>query len=235
MQFPEALLEIADCPETWQLNELSGSDARVYFLPRLNAWLKCAPSGMRAEADALCYLHGKANAPELLYYLEADGRQFLLTHSLSGCPLCAAEILADPDGLIRILAGALRELHALDIQTCPLDQRLTVKLRNWSFTSAEYAWLAHTPPPEDLVVTHGDACLPNFLCANGRYTGCLDLGDAGVADRWQDLTLSLWSLQYNLGSPAWGRPFLDAYGIAPDERKIEYYLRLNKMTCFAVL
>jgi len=235
MQFPGSLLEIAGLPESWQQNEISGSGACVYYLPRLNAWLKYAPSGVLAEADALRYLQGKTTVPCLLHYLEADNYSYLLTQSLPGRPLCATEILADPEQLIYILAGALQELHALDVQACPLDQRLGVKLHTWPFTPEEYAWLAPDPPPEDLVVTHGDACLPNFLCECGRYTGCLDLGDAGVADRWQDLTLSLWSLQYNLGTVAWGQPFLNAYGIAPDERKIEYYLRLNKMPYCAVL
>lgn len=235
MQFPESLIEIAGQPETWQRNGVGWSGAQVYYLPRLHAWLKCAPSGIRAEADAMRHLHSKATVPRLLHYLEADNCQYLLTSSLAGYPLYAAEMLAEPEAVIRILAGVLRELHALDVQACPLDQRLTVKWHTWSFTPEESAWLALDPPIEDLVVTHGDACLPNFHSDGEHYTGCLDLGDAGVADRWQDLTLSLWSLQYNLGTPAWGVPFLDAYGIAPDQRKIEYYLRLNKMTCCAVL
>ena len=235
LQIPASLREIAGQPESWQLNQVGESGARVYYLPQLNAWLKCAPSGLRAEADALCYLQGCVTVPCLLQYLETDHGQYLLTQSLPGTPLCAAEILANPNELIRILAAALRELHALDVQSCPLDQRLPVKLRAWPFTPVEYTWLAQDPPPEDLVMTHGDACLPNFLCESGRYTGCLDLGDAGVADRWQDLALSLWSLHYNLGTTAWGLPFLDAYGIAPDNRKIEYYLRLNRMgTCHVI-
>ncbi len=228
MPYPESLLAIVGQPESWQPNNVGASGARVFYLPRLNAWLKCAPSGLRAEADALRFLQGKATVPRLLYYLETDDCRYLLTESLPGCPLCVAEMLADPGQLIRILAAALRELHALDVQTCPLDQRLAVKLHTWQFTPEEYAWLLHDPPPEDLVLTHGDACLPNFLCDSGHHTGCLDLGDAGVADRWQDLAISLWSLQYNLGSSAWDMPFLDAYGIAPDARKIEYYLRLYR-------
>ncbi|HEY3377067.1 MAG TPA: aminoglycoside 3'-phosphotransferase, partial [Armatimonadota bacterium] len=230
-----SLLNITGPPESWQLNEVGRSGARVYYLPRLDAWLKCASSGLQAEADALRYLQGNGQAPRLLQYLETTHGQYLLTSSLPGSPLCAAEILAKPEAVIRLLAGALRELHALAVQACPLDQRLTVKWRAWPFTPEETAWLAHDPPPEDLVVTHGDACLPNFHYDAAGYTGCLDLGDAGVADRWQDLALSLWSLQYNLGTIAWGLPFLAAYGIAPDARKIEYYLRLNRMDCLDVL
>ena len=169
------------------------------------------------------------------HYLEENGLQYLMTTALPGCSLTDPAILARPQELIRVLALALHELHALDIHACPLDQRLSVKLRTWDFTPEERAWLLVDLPDEDLVFTHGDACLPNFFCADERYTGCLDLGDAGAADRWQDLSLGLWSLQYNLGSKEWGIPFLEAYGIEPDERKIEYYLRLNHMDCTDVI
>lgn len=233
--YPKSLLRFAGQPDSWQLDRIGESDANVFFVPHRNAWLKCAPSGIKQEAEVLECLQGKARVPQVLYYLEENGLQCLMTSSLQGRSLIDPAILACPEKLIHILAFALHELHAIDILVCPLDQHLPVKLRTWDFTPEERAWLTQNMPDEDLVFTHGDACLPNFFCQDERYTGCIDLGDAGVADRWQDLSLGLWSLQYNLGSKAWGIPFLNAYGIEPDERKIEYYLRLNRMDCFDVI
>jgi aminoglycoside phosphotransferase len=235
ISLPESLLALTGAPDSWQRNSLGMSGAQVYYLSQRDAWLKYAPTGIRAEADVLRYLGGKVPAPCVRYYAEDHRYQYLVMSSLHGLPLCAAEALARPEHVVRILAEALRELHALDVRACPLDRRLAVTLPAGHYPDEEYAWLTHDPPLEELVVTHGDACLPNFLCANDAYTGCLDLSNAGVADRWQDLAYSLWSLQYNLGTPDWGLPFLDAYGIAPDRRRIAYYLRLNQIHGPAVL
>ena len=47
---------------------------------------------------------------------------------------------------------------------------------------------ADIPPVDRLVVCHGDACAPNTLLTDdGRWSGHVDLGQLGVADRWADL------------------------------------------------
>lgn len=50
----------------------------------------------------------------------------------------------------------------------------------------------------------------------------MDLGDLGVADRWSDLAIATWSTTWNYGE-GWEEPLLDAYGIAPDPERTEYY------------
>src|SRR5205807_5569978 len=50
---------------------------------------------------------------------------------------------------------------------------------------------AAIPPPDKLVVCHGDACAPNTLLDhNGHWTGHVDFGLLGIADRWADLAAS---------------------------------------------
>jgi len=45
--------------------------------------------------------------------------------------------------------------------------------------------LADIPPADRLVVCHGDACAPNTLIAeDGHWSGHVDLGELGVADRF---------------------------------------------------
>ena len=50
---------------------------------------------------------------------------------------------------------------------------------------------AAIPPADKLVVCHGDACAPNILLGeDGRWSGHVDLGLLGVADRWADLAVA---------------------------------------------
>ena len=45
---------------------------------------------------------------------------------------------------------------------------------------------------------HGDFCLPNVFFADGKVSGFIDLGDAGIADRWYDIALGYRSLKHNV-------------------------------------
>src|ERR1700728_4085606 len=77
--------------------------------------------------------------------------------------------------------------------------------------------------PDKLVVCHGDACAPNtLLTGDGRWSGHVDLGLLGVADRWADLAVATWSAEWNYG-PGWDGLLLDSYGIRPDPERTRYY------------
>jgi aminoglycoside 3'-phosphotransferase-2 len=84
------------------------------------------------------------------------------------------------------------------------------------------------PAHEDLVVAHGDACLPNFLARDGQLTGLIDCGRLGVADRYQDLALAARSISRNYGR-AFIPAFFSAYGVdQPDEQKLAWYALLDE-------
>jgi kanamycin kinase len=89
---------------------------------------------------------------------------------------------------------------------------------------AEALEIVSDPPSIDrFVVCHGDPCAPNTIIgARGDSMGVVDLGALGVADRWADLAVATWSSEWNYG-PGWESVLLDAYGIAPDLARIDYY------------
>jgi kanamycin kinase len=85
------------------------------------------------------------------------------------------------------------------------------------------ARLAEPPAVDRLVVCHGDPCAPNTLIGlDGRWTGHVDFGSLGTADRWADLAVASWSAEWNYG-PGWGLKLLAAYGVEPDAERMAYY------------
>ncbi len=180
--------------------------------------------------------------PEVIDATEHAGRHWLLMTALPGRDLASSPHLPR-ETAVSIAASALRALHALDPAMCPFDHR---RARRVAVATAHYraglyggddprdadadfaAVLSRQPPgAEDLVVTHGDACFPNFMADGDRFTGFIDCGRLGVADRYQDIALACGSCERNFGA-ALVPVFLAAYGISkPDAGKLAWYSLLD--------
>lgn len=235
---------------------LGRSSAGVFRLDadgRPTVYLKAEIAGpvseIAGEAARLAWLERQGLPCARVLHHEEDGAQvWLLTRALAGADLVSNSGLA-PVLRVSILAEALRNLHALDIAGCPFDHRLdrriaTARARTaaghvdegdfdderMGKTASELVTELEMlrPAVEDLVVTHGDACLPNFAADDDGFTGYLDCGRLGVADRYQDIALACWSISYNFGSEL-VHPFLGLYGISePDRGKMAYYRLLDE-------
>jgi aminoglycoside 3'-phosphotransferase-2 len=195
------------------------------------------------EIERLRWLHRTGlPCPEVVATADHDGRHWLMMTAIPGADLASTPDLP-PATIVTLVAGALRALHSVDPAACLFDHRATSRIATAtarfeaglydgdipSEADAHHATLLATRPAvEDLVVTHGDACFPNFMAANGRFTGYIDCGRLGVADRYQDIALTCRSLRTNFG-PAPIPTFLAAYGIAePDQDKLAWYNLLDE-------
>jgi aminoglycoside 3'-phosphotransferase-2 len=186
-------------------------------------------------------------APEVLDQVTEDHRHWLLMTPVAGQDLASANELS-AEQIINILATALRTLHQVPIDLCPFDHSLEQRIaRAQAHVSAGLVdetdfdderlgqsaedvlaeLLATQPKTHDLVVTHGDACLPNFMAVDGRFSGFIDCGRLGVSDRFQDLALAARSIERNVGQ-AWVNPFFEQYGVEPDEQRIQFYCLLDE-------
>jgi aminoglycoside phosphotransferase len=201
------------------------------------------------EVAAMRWLAGRAGAPRLLWAGVVEGCPAFLAEALPGTPLHDLTRERVEAGLIAAIR-ALRGLHALSIDNCLLDQRLAVKLpEGWrrieagEVDAADFdqgnsgrppaelwnAMMADAPADEDLVFAHGDASLPNFIVSEDGVAGLVDLGLAGVADRYQDLALLVRSSAHNF-------PDLDVRGLLTahyplailDEQKLKFYRTLDE-------
>lgn len=217
---------------------------------------------LRAERDHLRWLASRLPVPAVLGWAERAGaggahEAWLLLSGVPGLMACDPAMVADPARVVRLLAEGLWSVHQLPIADCPFDARLDQRLAGaaWNIreglvdevairashgVSAEELLarlIATRPcePPADLVFTHGDYCLPNVLLdlASERVSGYLDLGRAGVSDRYQDLAIGARSVRHNLGA-AWGPRFLDSYvslsgNGAPDPERVAWYELLDEL------
>ena len=219
-------------------------------------FLKTAPADaavpLRAEAARLRW--ARANGLRVLALVAACAAgpaEWLLTEALPGLDATAADLTADPERLVPLLAAGLREFHQAPARNCPFtfgpDEAIASaasRVRDGLVAAEDmHAEHAHLTPaaalaelallrPDraaDLVVCHGDYCLPNVLIADGQVAGFVDLGQLAVADRWSDLAVASWSVTWNLG-PGWEDLFLDSYGAARDDRAIAFYRLLYDVT-----
>ena len=154
---------------------------------------------------------------------DALGNRWLRTAGLPGTSAVLAGWRERPDIVVPELGRALRRFHdRVPVRGCAWDWSIAGRLEYLARPAD-----ALGPWPElDPVVCHGDACNPNFLLdSSGACVGYVDLGRLGVGDRWADLAPALLSLGWNFG-PGWGPTLLEAYGIAPDREKQDFYTRL---------
>ncbi|QPC91256.1 APH(3')-II family aminoglycoside O-phosphotransferase [Mesorhizobium sp. INR15] len=240
----------------WNRQTIGQSQAGVFRLEakgKPTLFLKIEPGGPFAElADEAARLRwlGRQDidCPEVIAFETHAGHDWLLMSAVPGRDLVSAQPI-DAATSIGIMADALRRLHALDISACPFDHSLDRRIAiararmeagevdetdfdderlGWTAAKAFAELQAQKPDSEDLVVTHGDACMPNFMVADNRFSGFIDCGRLGIADRHQDLALACWSIRYNLGE-AWEKPFLERYGSSGvDPGKLSWYRLLDE-------
>lgn len=241
---------------TWKQQTIGQSDANVFKLEahgRPLLFLKTERIGpfseLPGEAARLQWLSDcRVACPHVLALNAYARRNWLLMSALAGKDLASSPHIPAAR-LIVIVARTLRDLHALDTRACPFDHRLDqrialarVRMEAGAVDETDFdderlgrtvsdlyeKLLANRPEMEDLVVTHGDACLPNFIADRDIFSGFVDCSRLGVADRHQDLALACWSIRYNLGEK-WVQPFLRCYGLPePDPSRLAFYRLLDE-------
>ncbi len=203
------------------------------------------------EAARLRWLGLHVPVPEVRTFVREAGNAWLLMTALPG--RTAYQMLEENPGdggqVVDAIAAFLRRLHAIPIGDCPFDSSHASRLihararieaglvdvddfdegrAGWS---AERVWdeiEALLPLASDRVVTHGDYSLDNLLMLDGEVVGCIDVGRAGCADRYQDLAI-LWNCLGEFGAPMQARLF-SQYGMEqPDQRRMDFHLLLDEL------
>jgi kanamycin kinase len=216
--------------------------------PSRRRFMKWAPAGsgidLNGEAARLTWAIRFATVPRYIDGGQDQKGTWMLTEPVLGDSAVSERWSRDPRVAVTAIGEGLRGLHdVLPSDECPFSwsaaDRFSEAKRRASLGRIDPgSWhpehrgltvdqaleeLAAIPPTDRIVVCHGDACAPNtMLNRNGRWSGHVDLGAMGVADRWADLAVATWSTEWNYG-PGWERQLVTAYGIEPDPARMRYY------------
>ena len=215
-------------------------EARVYFIDRDGGYyLKSGAVGSLAkEARMTEYFSKKGLGAEVISYVSGDV-DLLLTRAVMGEDCTHRTYLDDPKRICDSLAENLRMLHETEASDCPRKDCVSEYIArakenylsdrynkehfpdSFGFRSGQEAWEVLSVGAKEIkneVLIHGDYCLPNVMLNNWKFSGFIDLGQAGIGDRHIDLFWGRWSIGFNLSlvgrgdGEKYGERFLDAYG-----------------------
>ena len=234
-------------------DDVGRSESQVLLFDDMVLKIEKVCEASERERQMMTWLQEKLPVPRVLAFAREDGDQYLLMTKLSGAMAFDASF-SDKKEVARALAMGLLAWWSVDTTDCPVKNGLSEKLeeakarmdskpltalpddlkaRLGLSTFAElWQYLDEHRFEEELVLSHGDYCLPNVFLENGAPVGFLDLGHAGVADRWSDLADCLWSMGYNfceLGGMSENdfaeckKVFFSTLGLECDEKKLQYY------------
>ena len=247
--------------KAFTVNDVGMSDAKVIVFD--DCVLKVAPFDKQNEdtVGVMRWLEGRLPVPEVISY-EADTEyQYLLMSRIPGRMSCDKSYMQRSDVLIAGLSEAFNMVWNVDASGCPRESDLDSELAEarirvekglvdlsdsepstfgeGGFKDAEdlLFWLENNKPDYEPVFSHGDFCLPNIFFENGRVSGFIDLGHAGIADKWKDIALCYRSLRWNSEGAYGGMVYpdvrsqrlFDALGIKPDMEKIRYFILLDEL------
>ncbi len=220
---------------------------------------------LRAHNDisvqVMRWLQGKLPVPKVLAYEADDDFQYLLMSRISGKMSCDEYYLEHPRELCRLLAQAFKMLWSVDLAGCPRERTIEKLLEEAKYRvensfvdisntepdtfgeggfenpQALLAWLQNHKPEYEPVLSHGDFCLPNIFLKDNLVSGFIDLGAAGIGDKWRDIALCYRSLKHNADGTFGDKIYpdvnpdllLEELGIEPNDEKIRYYILLDEL------
>lgn len=194
----------------------NGDGGQTFRVP--GGYLKTSTTAdLRLEAEKTRWVGRYIEAARVVDAGSEQGLSWMLTEALPSNSFSVPERCT-------LIGRSLRAFH----ESLPLDQC------PWEITLAErQGGRHHGSIDQDLVVTHGDACVPNMVA--GVW---IDLGDVAVSDRWYDVTVACLSVDWPINfGPGHARYVLDGYLRAPsypqlsiDQAVLDFYTDLYEVT-----
>ncbi len=247
--------------KSFQTDSIGKSTAGVYVFEDMVLKMQPISEESENELQMMRWLNGKISVPNVIEHICENGYSYLLMTKCAGHMSCAEQYMTNPAKQTELLAEVMHQLWSIPTEDCPrhwpLEKRLCQAADNVSSGNVDVAgaqpntfgsngfknpehllkWLIDNKPKETQVISHGDFCLPNIFVSDTGLTGLIDLGKAGIADKWQDIALCYRSLSNNYSGVYDGVKYagfndqmlFDALGIEPDWDRIRYYILLDEL------
>lgn len=247
--------------EEFSVDDVGMSDSTVALFDDKVLKIQLINEESEREYQIMKWLQGKLPVPKVLAFERDKEKNYLLMTKMLGEMSCVDRYMKYPEQLTDSLVEGLQMLWKIDISSCPYTWHLEEKLKlakynvennlvdldhvepstfgENGFENPEHLleWLSKNKPEEELVLSHGDFCLPNIFLTNGKISGYIDLGRMGIADKWQDIALCYRSLVHNFDGKFNGKQYVgfnhhllfEKLGLEPNWDKIRYYILLDEL------
>lgn len=257
---PDSIKKIIE-GKKYSIDDIGMSSSKVIIFDEYVLKIDKYNKNIIETVSVMKWLEGKILVPKVICYEEKNEYCYLLMSRIKGKMSCDEYFLENPNELLKLLADALKMLWKIDVSTCPRVRDLQTEINEARYrvennlvdledvepdTFGENGfknpnellkWLEENTPEYEPVFSHGDFCLPNILIENNEISGFIDLGDAGIGDKWRDIALCYRSLKHNFDGTYGGKVYpnfdpdlLFTYlEIEPNYKKIKYYLLLDEL------
>ena len=224
--------------------------------------LKIEPNILESqnEIKIMKWIENNKYFPKLIINEIFKKKSYLIMTRIKGKMACDEIYMNNGDILIKALVDGLKFLWNFNITNCPFIQTVDDKIKqieikinkglininniNLDFFFEEkfenvkelFNWLINHRTKEEFVLSHGDYCLPNIFIENNIFSGFVDIGKLGIADKWLDLAICYRSLKYNIEGKYNGKKYnIDPnllfikLDIKPNWDKIKFYILLDEL------
>lgn len=234
----------------WTEINIGCSDTHVFEISNENEtlFLKVGKPGMLSkEYSNLKKLSNYLTVPKVVFYYNQDF-EILVTTKMEGKMSCDDEFIDFfPDKTISILCDAINKIQSIqinsklqdDFQTFYIEEEIyKIKARvdsgelinlpdkkvfdRFKDINEAISYLENNKPEGNFYLSHGDVSMPNVFIQGNNLSGFIDVGNAGIRQKWYDITDAYISIRRNFKSQAAADEFLKKLGIQ-DKQPIEYY------------
>lgn len=263
LNIPEEIFEVIK-DEDYQLDDIGLSDSSVYLFSKCVLKIQNNSNEALNEVKMIKKLSNDIPLPKLYMHKIENNKSYTLMSRVEGKMLCDSFYLENEDLLLNLASEVITSLWSVDVSDLKSDVSLLqdrlkqarynvenglvdinnvepTTFKNGSFKDPYdlLNWLENNMPPLDIVLSHGDLCLPNIIIKDNKVSGLIDIGKMGPADRYQDIAILLRSIDHNAKGKYNGYKhkyfdfnmelFINRLGIEFDWEKYRYYYLLDEL------